>query len=85
MLSIIEIKKDYNIQINDYLDYPGKIKYFLIKNKNKDLPGGPVVKTLPSNARDVTSIPAWGCKISYASQPKKKKKRNPKHKAEPIL
>ena len=86
MLSIIGIKKDYNIQMNDYLDYPLKIKYFLIKNKTRDLPGSPVVKTLPLNAQGVSSIPARGCKISYASQPKKKnKKRIPKHKAEPIL
>ena len=74
MLSIIEIKRDYNIQINDYLDYPWKIKYFLIKNKNRDLPGGPVVKTLPSNAQGMSSISARGCKISYAAQSKKKKK-----------
>ena len=78
MLSIIEIKRDYNIQINDYLDYPWKIKYFLIKNKNRDLPGGPVVKTLPSNARGMSSISVQGCKISYASQSKKKKKKKPK-------
>ena len=35
-----------------------------------DFPGGPVVKTLPSNTGDVGSIPGWGGKIPHASQPK---------------
>ena len=39
-----------------------------------------VVKTLPSNAGGVSSIPVGGAKIPHASQPKK-----PKHKAEGIL
>ena len=33
-------------------------------------PGGPVVKTLPSNAGDRGSIPCWGTKISHGSMPK---------------
>jgi len=33
-------------------------------------PGGPVVKTLPSNAQGVGSIPAWEAKIPHALQPK---------------
>ena len=32
-----------------------------------DFPGGPVVKNLPSNARDTGSIPGWGTKISHAA------------------
>ena len=32
-----------------------------------DFSGGPVVKTSPSNAGGVDSIPAWGAKIPYAS------------------
>ena len=39
-----------------------------------DFPGGPVVKTLPSNAGGMDLIPGWGAKIPHASQPKKKKK-----------
>ena len=35
-----------------------------------DYPGGPVVKTSPSNARGAASIPGWGAKIPHASRPK---------------
>ena len=44
-----------------------------------DFPGGPVVKTLPSNAGGV-GIPGWGAEIPYASRSKK-----PKHKTDKIL
>ena len=47
--------------------------------KNRDLPGGPVVKTSPSKAGDAGSVPDWGVKIPHASSPKKtkhKKKRS---------
>ena len=37
----------------------------------RDFPGGPVVKTSPSNTGAVGSIPGWGVKISHASQGKK--------------
>ena len=37
----------------------------------RDFPGGPVVKTSPSNTGAVGSIPDWGAKISHASQWKK--------------
>ena len=30
-------------------------------------PGGPVVKTLPSNAGGAGSIPGWGTKILHAA------------------
>ena len=33
-------------------------------------PGGPVVKTLPSNAGDRGSIPCWSAKIPHGSVPK---------------
>ena len=36
----------------------------------RDFPGGPVVKTLSSNAGGVGSIPGQGTKIPHASQPK---------------
>ena len=35
-----------------------------------DFPGGPVVKTLPSNTGGVGSIPGWGAKITHALGPK---------------
>ena len=35
-----------------------------------DFPSGLVVKTLPSNAGGVGSIPCWGAGIPHASQPK---------------
>ena len=47
-----------------------------------DFPGGPVVKTSPSNARGLDSVPGLGVKSSHALQQKKKKK---KHKSETIL
>ena len=40
------------------------------KSDNRDFPGGPVVKTSPSNARGVGSIPGQGAKIPHASWPK---------------
>ena len=36
------------------------------RNDNRDLPGGPVVKNLPSNAGDMGSIPGRGIKIPHA-------------------
>ena len=35
-----------------------------------DFPGGPVIKTLPSNAGGVGSIPGGGAKIPHASRSK---------------
>ena len=35
-------------------------------NRNKDFPGGPVVKNPPSNAGDVGSTPGGGTKIPHA-------------------
>ena len=37
-------------------------------NKDWDFPGGPVVKTLPSNTGEVGLIPGQGTEISYASK-----------------
>ena len=45
-------------------------KYGIISISFGDFPGGPVVKTLPSNAGGVGSIPRWGAKIPHASGPK---------------
>ena len=35
-----------------------------------EFPGGPVVKTSPSNAGGAGSIPGWGTKIPHALRPK---------------
>ena len=56
-----------------------------LRNSNKicvsrDFPGGPVVKTLPSNAGDAGSTPDWRAKIPHASAAKK-----PQRKTEAIL
>ena len=44
-----------------------------LKLTTRDLPGGPVVKTWPSNAEGVGLIPGQGAKIPHASEPKKTK------------
>ena len=36
----------------------------------RDFPSGPVVKTSPSNAGGVGSIPGWGAKIPHTPGPK---------------
>ena len=45
-----------------------------------DFPGGPVVKTSPSNAGGEGSIPGWEAKILHVPWP-----NNPKHETEAIL
>ena len=44
--------------------------------ETRDFPGDPVVRTSPSSAEDVGSIPGQGAKIPHTSQPKKHKKRS---------
>ena len=41
-----------------------------LKQSRGDFPGGPVVKTLPSNAGDAGLIPGRGAKSPHASGPK---------------
>ena len=41
----------------------------------QDFPGGPVVKTPPSNAGGANLIPGQGTKIPYAARYDKKKKK----------
>ena len=54
----------------------GRVPHICLRDptsKNKELwdfPGGPVVKTSPSNAGGVGSIPGQGAKIPHASGPK---------------
>ena len=50
--------------------YPGYVGVFAKPKTNRDFPGGPVVKTLPSNARSTGSIPGQGTRIPYALRPK---------------
>ena len=52
-----------------------------------DLPGGPLVKTLPFSVGGMGSIPGWGAKIPHDVWPKKKKKKkkNPKHKTSNVV
>ena len=41
-----------------------------VNKASRDVPGGPVAVTLPSNAGGAGLIPIWGDKIPHASQPK---------------
>ena len=42
----------------------------MLKRTIQAFPGGPVVKTSPSNAGGLGSIPGWGLRIPHASWPK---------------
>ena len=46
------------------------VMHLSIKSMYWDLPGGPVVKSLPSSVEDAGSIPGWGAKIPHGLQPK---------------
>ena len=48
------------------------------KQQEGDLPGGPVVKNLPSTARGAGSIPGWGDPTCLMA-------KKPKHRTEAIL
>ena len=43
--------------------------------KQGNFPGGPVVKTLTSDAGGTGPIPGWGAKIPYASWPKNQNRK----------
>ena len=45
------------------------------RSKWGDFPGGPVVKTLSSDAGGTGPIPGWGAKIPHASWPKKQNRK----------
>ena len=52
---------------------PGLKSYYkmiIINTLRKDFFGGPVVKTLPSNAGGMGSIPGLEARITHGSQPK---------------
>ena len=46
------------------LDPPG-YHSAINKTRMRDFPGGSVIKTLPCNAWDTSSIPGWGTKIPH--------------------
>ena len=52
---------------SDYLSHKIFFKKLNKKSINRDFPGGPVVKNLPSNAGDTGSIPGRGAKIPRAA------------------
>ena len=56
-------------------DQLGRYLFSVLKHDAGDFAGGPVVKTLPSNAGGAGSIPGWGAKIPQASRPKKQNKK----------
>ena len=51
----------------------------VIKDVERNFPGGPVVKTSPSNVGSAGSIPGWGAKIPHALRPKYQK--NPQNRS----
>ena len=46
------------------------LTFLLVELISRDFPGGPVVKTSPSNAGGEGLIPGWGAKIPHVSWPK---------------
>jgi len=47
----------------------------LCKRSSRDFPGGTVIRTLSSRARDEGSVPGWAVKIPYALCPKNIKQK----------
>ena len=41
---------------------------FRLKLLGRDFPGGPVVRSPPSNAGDAGSIPSWGTRVPHARE-----------------
>ena len=70
MTILISGKEDFTASTRDE-----KGHYRTMKTK-QDLPGGPVVKTSPSNAGGVGLVSSLGATIPRASQPKSKKHKN---------
>ena len=64
--------------LHDYPENLRKLRYLKaeIKDEERDFPGGPVVKTLPSNAGSTGLLPGQGAKILQASHPKNQKHRS---------
>ena len=53
-------------------DLPRAPSSIPLEKIERDLPGGPVVKTLPSNTGGASAIPGQGAKIPHTSRPKNK-------------
>ena len=65
----------------DWNAEPEELALTLFKEKGQGLPGGSVVKALPSNAAGRGSIPGQGAMTPHASGPKK----NPKTRKQATL
>ena len=50
--------------------------FLVFKHKGKDFPGGPVVRTSPSRAEGVGSIPGRGAGLLHALRPKNQNIKN---------
>ena len=59
-----------------YFSYTLRMWKVTTKGRYQDFPGGPVVKTLSSNAGDEGLTPGLGTKIPHASWPKNQKINN---------
>ena len=57
-------------QISGFSEEIKDPEFYLKPLQFQDFPGGPVVKTSPSNAGGASSIPGRGAKIPHATQPK---------------
>ena len=62
------------------LHRPETHRFWSTEDDRRDFPGGPVVKTSPSNAGGAGLIPGQGAKIPHVSPPK-----HQKHKTAAIL
>lgn len=51
----------------------------MFKNEYRDLPGGPVGKTPPSDAAGIDVVPGQRAKIPHASQPKHQNMKQKKY------
>ena len=57
----------YQPQVNHGSSLLGRFcKKLFLEWTTGNFPGGPVVKSLPCNAEDMSLIPGWGTKISHA-------------------
>ena len=57
-------KEAWRIKLRQVFQEPEKKRY---RREAGGFPGSPVVKNLPSSARDAGSIPGWGTKIPHAA------------------
>ena len=60
-------------------EHPAQKLIMLLMLVNRDFPGAPVVKTLPSKERTSGSIPGWGAKIPHAWCPRNQNIKQKQH------